>query len=175
MPRINVDGLLFSFSNQWIVTKYDEWKFYRHHWSRMWNGIKAVDLLAVDHDRTAWFIEVKDYTRMDHGSDERPEASNLGQVVALKVFDTLAAMLPAKVNATDDDEKKVALSISRAKRLRVVLHLEQPATKSRLRPRAIDPADIRQKLKQLLKSIDAHPAVVSIGEMAGLDWRVTHA
>jgi hypothetical protein len=173
MRQINVDGLLFSFADdQWIVTKYDAWKFYRNRWARMWNDIKAVDLLAVDLDRTGWLIEVKDYTRMGHDEDVRPEAIDLALVVAHKVFDTLAAMLPAKVNSRDDHERKFASSMVRTKRLRVVLHLEQPATRTRLRPRAIDPANIRQKLKQLLKPIDPHPAVVAINQMGGLGWEV---
>jgi hypothetical protein len=172
MPRINVDGLLFTFRDQWVATKYDEWTFYRNRWSRMWNNIKAVDLLAVGPDGTGWLIEVKDYTSMDHDEDERPAASDLGRVVANKVFDTLAAMLPARVNAMDDDEKKIASSMAGSKKLRVVLHLEQPLTKSRLRPRAIDPANIRQKLKQLLKPIDPHPIVVAMRLMGDVEWEV---
>ena len=125
MCQINVDGLLFSFPDQWIVTKYDEWKFYRNRWARMWNDIKALDLLAIDPDRTGWLIEVKDYTKMDHDQDKRPAASDLGLVVAHKVFDTLAAMLPAKVNATDVHEKNFGLSMATVKKLRIVLHIEQ--------------------------------------------------
>jgi hypothetical protein len=173
MRQINVDGLLFSFHDQWVLGKYDEWSFYRNRWSRMWNDIKAVDVVAVDPDRTGWLIEVKDYTKMDHDQDERPAATDLGHAVAHKVFDTLAAMLPASVNATGDDEKKVASSMIRVKSLRVVLHLEQPATRTRLRPRAIDPANIRQKLKQLLKPIDPRPVVVDMQEMGRLDWTVS--
>jgi len=172
VSQIEVDGLRFSFGDKWVITKYDEWKFYRDRWSRMWNEIKAVDVLAIDPDRTGWLIEVKDYTKMEHDQDERPSASDLGLTVAHKVFDTLAAMLPAKEHANDGHEKQVASLIAKAKKLRVVLHLEQPATKSRLRPRAIDPANILQKLKQLLKPIDPHPTVVAMNQMGGLHWTV---
>lgn len=170
-----MDGLLFSFGGHWNATKYDEWTFYRARWSRMWNEIKAVDVLAISPDQTGWLIEVKDYTKMDHDRDERPAASDLGRIVASKIFDTLSAMIPAKVNATDSHERKIASSMASSRRLRVVLHIEQPATKSRLRPRAIDPANIRQKLKQLLKPIDPHPIVAGMDRMGDLGWTVIRA
>jgi hypothetical protein len=53
------------------------------------------------------------------------------------------------------------------------LHLEQPATHSKLFPRAIDPANVLMKLKQLVKPIDPHPLVVETGHMASLTWTVT--
>ena len=65
---------------------------------------------------------------------------------------------------------KAALS---GRALRVVLHLEQPRTHSKLFPRAIDPAKVLQKLRQLVKPIDAHPLVVETSRMASLAWTVT--
>jgi hypothetical protein len=41
---------------------------------------------------------------------------------------------------------------------------------SALRPRAIDPAAVMQRLRRLLKPIDAHPFVA---EMTRMGWRVT--
>jgi hypothetical protein len=138
----------------------------------MWNGIKAVDLLVVDPSLTGWLIEVKDYTQMSHNEDERPLPTALACVVANKVFDTLAAILPAKVRASDDVEKNVASAMARSQKLRVVLHLEQPNTRFRLRPHAINPADIKQQLKRLLKPVDAHPIVVAMAGMQSLGWKV---
>jgi hypothetical protein len=57
--------------------------------------------------------------------------------------------------------------------IRVVLHLEQPAKRSKLFPRAIDPAQVKQKLRQLLKAIDPHPQVVAIGRLGDVGWLVT--
>ncbi|MCI5151076.1 MAG: hypothetical protein D3916_17125 [Candidatus Electrothrix sp. MAN1_4] len=60
-----------------------------------------------------------------------------------------------------------------ANRFRVVLHLEQPVKHSKLFPRAIDPADIQQKLRKLVKAIDPHPLVIE--KAIGLDrvpWSV---
>jgi len=164
--RIDVDGLAFCFPDGWTASKYDEWSFYRSGFSRMWPGIKALDLLAIDREKTAWLIEVKDYR---HAARTKPSA--LGDEVARKVFDTLAALPPARVNANDETERLVARHMLGAKRYRIVLHLEQPEKHSRLRPRAINPADIQQKLKQLLKPIDARPLVVEAAGMRGLPWQ----
>jgi len=167
MQRHNVDGLNFDFPDNWQVSKYDDWSFYRNRFSRMWNGIKSMDLLAIDTNKTTWLIEVKDYR-----VNQRTKPSDLGDEVAHKVFDTLAAIIPAKINATNSDEKRLALAVSASRKLRVVLHLEQPEKHSKLRPRAINPADVQQKMRQLLKPVDAHPLVVDMRSMRGLEWQV---
>ncbi len=169
MPTLEVDGLGFVFPEDWIASKYDDWTFYRRQFSRMWNGIKSVDLLAVDpQSKTAWIIEVKDYRLQP-----RTKPTGLAAEVAGKVFDTLAALLPAAVGAADATEKAMAKSCLRGKRLRVVLHLEQPAKHSALRPRAIDPANVRQELRRLLKPVDPHVLVAEKGTMGALPWTVT--
>ena len=66
----------------------------------------------------------------------------------------------------------MAKALLGARQYRVVLHLEQPLKHSRLRPRAINPADIQQKLRQLIKPIDAHPIVVERSDMNSLVWKV---
>lgn len=168
MQLIDVDGLGFAFPDNWTVSKYDDWSFYRNQFSRMWPGIKSLDLLAVDADSTAWLVEVKDYRR-----HPRTKPSDLGEEVAHKVFDTLAAMLPARTNANDTLERSIARAVTRANKLRVVLHLEQPAKHSKLFPRAIEPANVLLKLKQLLKPVDAHPLVAEMSRMNGLAWTVS--
>lgn len=168
MPAVRIDGLEFDFPSSWNASKYDDWEFYRKKFAVMWNGIKAIDLLAVDPDRTAWLVEVKDYR-----AHERTKPSELDDEIARKVFDTLAAMLPAKLNASDVQEAKMAASVLGAKRLRVVLHLEQPRKHSTLRPRAINPADVQQALRRLLKPVDAHPFVAETSRMGSLGWQVT--
>ena len=40
-------------------------------------------------------------------------------------------------------------------------------------PRAIDPANVRQRLKQLIKAIDPHPLVIEMGRMNGVAWTVS--
>lgn len=170
MQRYPVDGLNFDFPDNWQVSQYDNWSFYRNQFARMWNGIKALDLLTVDPQKTAWLIEVKDYRQQ-----QRSKPSDLSDEVARKVFDTLAAMVPAKNCAINSSEKQIARAVTLAHRLRVVLHLEQPAKHSKLRPIAINPADVKQKIRQLLKPVDAHPLVVSKANLGALQWCVSQA
>jgi hypothetical protein len=51
----------------------------------------------------------------------------------------------------------------------VVLHIEQPIKHKAI----VDLADIKQKLKQLLRAIDAHPKITSMGNMQSLNWSVS--
>lgn len=168
MQRHLVDSLNFDFPNDWHVGKYDDWSFYRAKFSRMWNGIKSLDLLAISPAKTAWLIEVKDYRHY-----QRTKPSELSEEFGKKVFDTLAALLPAKVNADDPEEIDISKRILGAKKLRIVLHLEQPVKHSKLRPRAINPADVQMKLRQILKPIDAHPILSEMANMGSLQWSVT--
>ena len=164
MPAIDVEGITFTFPNSWEVTKYDDWTYYRAY-QHAKVGTKAVDLVAVDPDRTAWLIEVKDYRR-----HRRTKSIELSSEIAQKVHDTLAVLLAAQTKASDDEEKRLAKKGSRALRLRVVFHLEQPAKHSKLFPRAIDPASVKLKLRMLVKQIDAHPAVVEMSNMRDIAW-----
>ena len=58
--RIPVERLNFDFPDGWEAGKYDDWKFYRNNFCTMFDGIKAVDILAVAPDETAYLIEVKE-------------------------------------------------------------------------------------------------------------------
>ncbi len=167
MSDLLVDGLTFVFPVGSQAWKYDEWAFYRSQFATMRRGIKAVDLLVAGPDSTAWLVEVKDYR-----VNARTKPSDLSAELQQKVFDTLAALLPASINANDAAEKQAASKILAARKLRVVLHLEQPAKRSRLRPDAISPVSICQQLRRLLKPIDAHPVVASHDAMNQVPWSV---
>lgn len=164
MPVLNIDGLRFDFPAPWQASKYDEWLFYRNQFVKQDDGIKAVDALALSNDNTAFLVEVKDYR---HPETEKP--SELPEAAAHKVLHTLAAMLPARLLANAPIERQLAMAILNCGCLKVVLHIEQP---QRHRP-VVDPADIKQKLRRLLKAIDPHLKVVSMNNMQGLAWTVT--
>lgn len=166
MTDIQVDGLTFTFPAPWKACKYDEWAFYRKQFSKMWDGIKAVDLIAID-DQVVWFIEVKDYRQQP-----RTKTIDLAEKVAQKVFCTLASILPAKSHASDSLERDFARRITKGQTLRVVLHLQQPLKHSKLFPRAIDPSKVQLKLRRIVKPIDPHPKVVESTQMQGLAWTV---
>jgi hypothetical protein len=155
MPEIREGKLIFSFPDDWKISKYDEWAFYRKQFLRLADP-KAVDILAVDPDnRQSWLIEVKDYREYP-----RTKPMDLPLEIAVKMRDSLAGLACARVNANDTKEQQVAHEAVTGNCLRVVLHLEQPAKRSKLFPRAIDPADIQQKLRKLVKAIDPHPLVI---------------
>jgi hypothetical protein len=67
---------------------------------------------------------------------------------------------------------EVAKGALGAKKIRAVLHLEQPIKHSKLFPRAINPADVLMKLRGLLKPIDAHSFVSEKNSMGSLPWTV---
>ena len=110
--QLNVDGLLLLFQANTRATKYNEWRYYRCRWrSNADDNIKPSTSSQLVRIVPVVLIEVKDYTKMEYGTDERPTAGDLADVVARKVFDTLAAMLPAKLNAADEEEKTMAASM----------------------------------------------------------------
>lgn len=160
--------LVFEFPDDWLVSKYDDWLFYKKEIPREWrDGVKAVDLLAIEPGGTVWLIEAR-----EHRSHRRTKVIDLGEEIAHKAFDTVAGLFMARLHAQVPAEKELANKVTAARELRVVLHLEQPAKQSRLRPCAIDPSMVQQKIRRLLRLIDVHPQVVEKQAMRGLGWRV---
>lgn len=164
---IQEDRLIFRFPANAMASKYDDWTHYRRQFNGAFGGTKAVDIIYIEGE-VGWLIEIKDYR-----VDCKISAAELADAVAHKVRDTLAGLVSAKLHAYDQDEREVARKLLRSPRLRVVLHIEQPEKKSKLRPHAIDLAAVLQKLKALLKSIDPHPSVVSQNTLkADMQWSV---
>lgn len=163
---VPVERLTFTFPSGWVVLKFDDSAFYREQFSKMWQGIKSVDLVAVSTEETVYLIEVKDYRVIrDAGPSELPH------VVAKKVFDTLAAQIPCRLNANDDFERQIAKRVCGARALVVVLHLEQPTKKVGIFT-PYDRANLQQKLRQLLRPIHARPWVVQKNSMSTAAWNV---
>ena len=155
MIEITEGNLTFSFPAGCQAIKYDKWPFYCNQFQPVASGSKAVDILCVKGD-VSWLIEIKDYRQHN-----RTKPSDIADELAIKVRDTLAGLAAAAKAASDADHRKLAQHALKNCRWRVVLHLEQLATPSRLRSRPIDPKTIWQKLKsrKKLKAIDAHPVI----------------
>ena len=169
MTSITEGGLVFLFPDDWAASRYDAWTCYRKRFQKIGDS-KAVDILALTpaSEGILWLIEVKDYRR-----NRRQKEIPIVDEVAHKVRDTLAGLLAASVNATVDEEKQFARKCCRSRRLRVVLHLEQPEQTSKLFPGPFDPANVQLKLRTLLKGVDPHPRVVDRGSSpALLGWQV---
>jgi hypothetical protein len=166
MAVISEGRLTFTFPSD-DASKYDDWSFYRNQFNAAFGGTKAIDIIFVDDDQ-AWLIEVKDYR-----ANRRTKALDLGDEVAFKVRDTLAGLAAAKCNATEVNEARLARKALRKSRLRVVLHLEQPAKPSKLFPLVVDPSKLLIKLRQRLKSVDARISVVNQHRLKpDMNWTV---
>jgi hypothetical protein len=165
MTSIREGDITFGFPPAFRVVKFDDWVFYKSQFQSACGGCKAVDFVVCDGIECLWLIEVKDYRR-----HERTKLIDLADEIAAKTRDSLAALVAGKCNANDLGEKAFARKCLRCERLRVVLHLEQPVKPSRLFPRAIDCANVKQRLKQRIKPIDAHPLVVETTRMDGTEW-----
>lgn len=168
MSQMHVDGLTFTFAQGSHVSKYDEWSFYRKQFNGVCGGAKAVDIVYVDSQNSAWLIEVKDYR-----IQQRTKPQDLGDEIAEKVRDTLAGLVAASIYANDPNEQSLAKKAVSARKLNVVFHLEQRITPSKLFGRPISEANLVIKLKQKLKAIDAHPKVVAMNSMhTSMNWSV---
>lgn len=143
--RITEGDLNFDFETDdgSLASKYDEWIFYRKHFCKIAESVKAIDFIYIDRtQRCTWLIEVKDYR---HPQTEQIKPSELADAVALKVRDTLAGLVAAKCNANDDMEKQISKAALDMPKINVVLHMEQIK-----RVWVIDPADLKNKLQQKL-------------------------
>lgn len=158
MQTVGVDGLIFHFPATWLVTKLDDWPFYRKHFGSMWDGIKAVDL-GVIYDKTLLLIEAKDYRHQ-----QQPSSAELMQRVGEKVFGSLACLMAAQHNASDRDHQKFAIKACRCEAVEVVFHLEQIALPKRQLatfPRKRSRRTQQELLRQLIQPIDRRARVVS--------------
>ena len=162
------DKLIFNFPDGSTASKYDDWSHYKNQVQQLCGSCKAVDIVFAEAS-IAWLIEIKDFRQ-----HARTKVIDLGDEIAQKVRDTVVGLVSAKQSANNLDERNCARRLLRANQIRVVCHLEQPARTSRLRPRAIEPANLVLKLKTLIKAIDSHPTVVDSQSLSGsMNWTVT--
>ena len=166
MTQVDVGRLTFLFPAHCDVGKYDEWGFYRQHFQSTANSSKAVDILCIA-DGVAWLIEVKDY-----GCYPRTKSLDLAMEVATKVRDTLAGLAAACKRAEDRSERELAQQAAGTREWRVVLHLEQPVSQTRLVQQAIDPSKQIRKLRSMLKAVDPDAMILNQGNLQGVPWTV---
>jgi len=166
---IEVEGLTFTFPEGWRIWKYDDWSFYRNQFQSAFGGAAAVDLIDLDPRGHLWLIEAKNYRR-----HQRTNPEELSDEVARKVRDTLAAILPASLHANDEQERGAAKALLFAKKLHVVLHLEQPVQQSRLHPQVADPAKLQFQLRQkgCLRGVDVRARVTGSARASTVPWTV---
>ena len=167
-PEFDVDGLWFAFESGAQATPYDEWAYFNYHFKRLATNVRAMDVVCI-HAGTCWLIEAKDYRQYP-----RTKPSSIADELTEKVRDTLAGLTAAAFQANVAEELALARDALDSERLRVVLHLEQPRKPSRLKPKVVDEADLKQKLKQRLRAVDPRILVVDQDRLGGdLPWSVT--
>ncbi len=165
MTELREGKLTFSFPGGLQATRYDRWAFYRNQFQSVAGGSKAVDIICLTRE-VAWLVEIKDYR-----PHPRTKAIDVIDEVSTKVRDTLAGLAAAAKSANTAEERCFARETLARRRWRVVFHLEQPATRSRLRPSPFNPDDVRMKLRSKVKPVDAHPVVCSVNSKpASVPW-----
>lgn len=157
MTILREGNLEYRFEEGWLASKYDEWPFYREHFQGALGGNKAVDFVAQDPSETLWLVEVKDYR-----VHPRTKTIDIVDEVAMKVRDSLAGIVAAAKWHSQHARQEDARRHLAAKRLRVVLHLEQPKAHSKMFPRKYGIPNLQQKLKSCVKVVDPHPLVVEL-------------
>lgn len=167
MTALREGSLEHRFAPGWIASKYDEWPFYRDHFQHACGGNKAVDFLAQDPDETLWLVELKDYRL-----HPRTKPIAVADEVAMKVRDSLAGLVAASKWHSHHAHAEQAQRHLGAKRMRVVLHYEQPEHGSKLFPRKQELSVLQQKLKQLVRVVDAHPLVVDLESKGRVPWQM---
>lgn len=162
-----VEKLIFKFPENINAIRYDKTTFYKEHFQKSFHGSKAIDIICFNNNQI-WLIEVKDFRL-----HERRKPIPLAEEIGLKVRDSLAGLLASAYNANVDSEREFARKAIRKKRIRVVLHLEQPRHRSRLRPDYQNPVHLIDKLRRYLRGIDSKPYVVDRNNLKPeMSWKV---
>jgi hypothetical protein len=165
---VDVDGAQFSFAEDWHTLKYDDSRFYRDVFSRVHDGLAAVDIVAIQHDsdsgidKRVVLIEVKDY-RHPNIQTKRPSA--LVEEVLRKVTSTLSGLSVASRRAADPTEQSLATRSQGSVQVHVIVHCENPAIP------VVDPSELAIKLSARLKPIVDFVSVGTEKKPAG-PWSV---
>jgi len=157
----DVDGMRLTMPAGWWVWKYDDSDFHQTQFQNFAGGVKAMDAIALDPERTLWLIEVKDYRQ-----NRRRKPSSVFAEVADKARDTLAGLAVARVTAMVQQERSLAQQALGSRQIRVALQLAQSAHPHRLFPQVVESADADIQLRRAVKQVDAKPvcAVGSLGQ-----------
>lgn len=166
---VNVEGAEFSFPPEWSTVKYDDSAFYRDVFSRVHDGLGAVDIVAVERnpatgeDARVVLIEVKDYR---HPNLRERKPSELVEEVLRKVTATLSGLSVAARRAVDSVERSISARTQISTRVEVILHCENPAIP------IVDPSELAIKLAQRLRPI-VDSASVGTEFRTGGPWSVS--
>lgn len=129
--NIEESNLKFSFQDEnWWVIKFDEDINYTKVTKNL-QGTKGVDFVGILNSENLFFFEIKNFRNhtLDMHSQERlaNSAEDLTTKIAQKVKDSLACILGASRNATNNQEKwrKACHLISANKSFRIIAWIEE--------------------------------------------------
>jgi hypothetical protein len=168
MTTIRERSVVWTFPAGWAARKFDGVGYQHNQFAHVAGGSQAVDITALDPaGTTLWLIEAKEFVEGRRGADKVP----LPVEIATKVRDSLACIFAASIRANGIEQASARDYLAVAN-LRVVLHLEQRVAPPAMLKPVYNPADVRDKLKQLLRAIDPHPIVMSTqSPSAAVAWR----
>ncbi len=156
MPtKFHESNIDWVFEDGWTVVQHDDSTWYRKHFQAC-GGSSAMDFVALqDQGEVGWLIEVKDFT-----TEPPLRSKDLVEIITKKARDTLAGLVAGAINANTEDEQDFFAHALTKRRLRVAFHCERPTRKRKLFNRLPDPADLKQKLRKSLRTIDKRVVVM---------------
>ncbi|MCJ1704389.1 hypothetical protein [Rathayibacter sp. VKM Ac-2926] len=167
MVEIKEKDLVFSFEDEWEVSKYDEWAFYRNRLNKM--NAKGVDIVAI-RESILYLIEIKDYT---HPNSKRIPFDTLPLEIAQKCLDTLGGLVAAREWAVGDEQAFAVIAL-RATRVKVIFHVHLPPSKGgRLSNANGVLANFKDSIGSKVRGIDPHFIVESPSSPTDL-WSFRH-
>jgi len=162
--------LTFNFPIPFNAISFDDTNYYRKHFIKIQEGIKAIDILAIKGNKN-YIIEIKDYTH--------PETTDLSQIqlvedIIKKVICSLSMIYPMSLEANDTNEQNIAIEFLQNRELFIIFHIEIPPPRRGLRQSKYKLANIQMKLRERLKSITSKSniKVVSKSNLKNLPWSV---
>ncbi|MEZ0166059.1 hypothetical protein AB2L27_14970 [Kineococcus sp. LSe6-4] len=161
--EFDVDGTLFRFPTDWIVSIFDEWPVYHEAAGAL--GVQGCDVVALDHD-TLWLIEMKDYTYP--GAVPPPD---LVRTVGQKAVGTMALLFALQRATADSPATEFARRCAGARRVRLALHVEIPdGGRGEKQVRAVL-VPLQQQLRRATRSLRLdRPVVTGTLLVGGVEW-----
>jgi len=141
--------LQFDFPLPFNAIKFDDTIYYRNHFMKIQEGIKAIDILAITNSEN-YMIEVKDYT---HPETEQLSQIQLIEDIIKKIICSLSAIYSMSLKANSQDEKDITNNFLKNEELHIVFHIEIPPPRRGLVQSRYRLSNIQTKLRDRLKSI----------------------
>lgn len=149
MKTIHVDGQIFEFQSEWLVSKIDEWSIYR---KGQFKNRKACDVVAVKDDELL-LIEVKDYT---YPNTFPPSPNDLAETIAQKAWDSMSVLFSlAHTDAHDrgqmDQRELSQKTLKKSLKISLIASVEIPTRSKKIDDGAYL-SNLKTQLRKLLRS-----------------------